>query len=264
MAKLSELLSSFRVAMSRETKVGIDLEFWLGTMFEPVIYVLIFGPLMEKLIGGINIGGVEISYLAFMFPGVLTLVGINQGFRGATTFIQDRFYGGLETLFTLPISRSILFIAKILGACLRAFVAMATLSLLVVIVSEDVSLTPLNFIKSFLVNSTLVVILSSLMIWLLSKGRNPNLPMAISGIIMLPMMFLSTVFYPKEVFEGNKLLSLVVSVNPMTHTSNITRSLIYRIPLSSSVVVTSLAYLTSLTFIALLLGLRGFTRALEK
>jgi len=115
-----------------------------------------------------------------------------------------------------------------------------------------------------LVNSTLVVMLSSLMIWPLSKGQNPNLSVAVSGIIMLPMMFLSTVFYPKEVFEGNKLLSLVVSINPMTHTSDLTRNFIYEVPISSSTVVASLIYLMSLTLIALILGLSGFTRALEK
>ncbi|AAL80160.1 daunorubicin resistance membrane protein [Pyrococcus furiosus DSM 3638] len=263
MGRGKEFLSSFYVAMSRETKVGIDLEFWLGTMFEPLIYVLLFGPLMEKLVGGVNVGGEEISYLAFMFPGVLTLVGINQGFRGATTFIRDRFYGGLETLFTLPVSRSVLFMAKILGACIRAFVAMATLSVLVIIV-EDVSLTPLSFIQSFLVNSTLVVMLSSLMIWLLSKGENPNLPVAISGIIMLPMMFLSTIFYPKEVFEGSRVMSLVVSLNPMTHASTLTRSFLYGISLPLSEVGISLAYLAALRFLGFVLGLRGFTRALER
>ena len=60
------------------------------------------------------------------------------------------------------------------------------------------------------------------------------------------------------------MLSLVVSINPMTHTSNLTRSFIYGIPPSSSTVVASLTYLMGLTLIALMLGLRGFTRALEK
>lgn len=261
---LRELLSSFRVAISREIKIGVDLEFLLGTLFEPMIYILIFGPLMGKLIGGVDVNGERISYLAFMFPGVLTLVSINQGFRGAATFIQDRFYGGLETLFTLPINRSVLFIAKILASCFRALVAMAVLSLLAVIIAKDVSMTLGGFVGSFLVNSTLVVMLSSFMIYLLSKGQNPNLPLAISSILMLPMTFLSTVFYPENVFASSKALSTLVSINPMTHASKLVRSFVYGISLQSSALVLSLTYLLALAFVGLLLGGAGFNNVLEK
>ncbi len=259
-----ELFSSFWVAISREIKVGVDLEFLLGTLFEPVVYILLFGPLMGKLIGGIDVDGGRISYLAFMFPGVLTLVSINQGFRGATTFIQDRFYGGLETLFTLPVPRSALFIAKIFGACLRALVAMIVLSVLAIVITKDISMTLTGFVGSFLVNFTLVIMLSSFMIYLLSKSQNPNLPLAISGILILPMMFLSTVFYPESVFAGSRTLSILVSINPMTHASKLVRSFIYGLPLQFSELAVSLAYLLALAFTGLLLGMKGFKKALEK
>jgi ABC-2 type transport system permease protein len=259
-----ELFSSFGVAVSRETKIGVDLEFLLGTMFEPVIYILLFGPLMGKLTGGVDVNGERISYLAYMFPGVLTLVSINQGFRGAATFIQDRFYGGLETLFTLPVSRSVLFVAKIFAACLRALVAMAVLSVLATVISKDVSMTLTGFVGSFLVNSTLVVMLSSFMIYLLSKSQNPNLPLAISGILILPMMFLSTVFYPESVFAGSKILKILVSINPMTHASKLVRSFIYVMPLQPSVLAVSLTYLLVLASLGMLLGEIGFRRTLER
>lgn len=259
-----DLINSFKVAISRETKIGIDLEFLLGTLFEPMIYVLLFGPLMGKLVGDLEVNGTRISYLAFMFPGVLTLVSINQGFRGATTFIQDRFYGGLETLFTLPVSRTILFMAKILSACIRAIIAMIVLSLLTLIIAEDASITLTGFIGSLFVNSTLVVMLSSFMIYLLSKSQNPNLPLAISGIVILPMMFLSTVFYPETVFDSNKVLSVLVSINPMTHASNLVRSFIYGTHLQHSTLIVSLAYLLALAFVGMLIGLKGFKVALER
>lgn len=254
---------SFWVAVSREIKVGLDLEFLLGTLFEPLIYILIFGPLMEELIGGVYVGGREISYLAFIFPGILTMVSINQGFRGAATFIQDRFYGGLETLFTLPVSRSVLFIAKIIGSCVRALIAMIVLSISAIILTRDVSLTLTGFLGGALVNFTLVVMLSSVMIYLLSRSRNPNLPLAISGILVLPMVFLSTVFYPESVFAGSRVLRVLVSVNPMTHASNLVRSFVYNMPVEPATLAVSLVYLLCLAFAGLLLGIRGFSRTLE-
>jgi len=258
------MLSSLRVAISREVKIGMDLEFFLGTLFEPLIYVMLFGPLMEKLIGNVNFGGKEISYLAFMFPGVLTIIGINQGFRGAATFIQDKFRGGLETLFTLPVHRSALFLAKILGSCLRALIAMSIITLLATLMAKGLSLTLLGTLKSFLVNMSLVVTLASFMIYLLSKSQNPNLPLAISGILLLPMMFLSTVFYPESVFSGSRLLSLIVAVNPMTHAARLVRPFVYSTPLSVSTLLISTAYLSALAFVSLLLGAKEFARALER
>ncbi|WP_237268621.1 ABC transporter permease [Thermococcus celer] len=261
---LKSAVSSLGVAISREIKIGMDLEFFFGTLFEPLIYVMLFGPLMGKLIGNVNFGGNEISYLAFMFPGVLTIIGINQGFRGAATFIQDKFRGGLETLFTLPVHRSTLFLAKILGSCLRALIAMSVISLLAALMAEGLSLTLLGILKSFLINMTLVIALASCMVYLLSKSQNPNLPLAISGILLLPMMFLSTVFYPESVFSGSRVLSLIVAVNPMTHAARLIRSFIYSTPLPASTLLISTAYLSVLAFVSLLLGIRGFSRALER
>lgn len=264
MMNFKSMLSSIRVAISREVKIGMDLEFFLGTLFEPLIYVMLFGPLMEKLIGNVNFGGKEISYLAFMFPGGLTIIGINQGFRGAATFIQDKFRGGLETLFTLPVHRSALFLAKILGSCLRALIAMSIITLLATLMAKGLSLTLLGTLKSFLVNMSLVVALASFMIYLLSKSQNPNLPLAISSILLLPMMFLSTVFYPESVFSGSRLLSLIVAVNPMTHAARLVRSFVYSTPLSASTLLISTAYLSALAFVSLLLGAKEFARALER
>lgn len=59
MMDLKSAVSSLGVAISREIKIGMDLEFFFGTLFEPpLIYVMLFGPLMGgKLIGNVNLGG---------------------------------------------------------------------------------------------------------------------------------------------------------------------------------------------------------------
>ena len=256
--------SSVKTAFSREIKMISGVEFFFNTILLPLLYIGLFGLLMGRLIPKVTFRGEELSYLTFMFPGILVSICFNEGIRGGNSLFREKLNGGLETLFSLPVPRSSLFLAKVLTACFKALASMVVVSILGFFLVKGMSITVLGIIGALLAALCIAIAFTSIMIALISLTRHPDTPLAIGGLMLMPLTMLSTIFYPEEVFQGLPLLDVIVKINPVSHAALLMRSFIFSYPLQFPTSLVSGLYLVGLVATGLIIGNWAFGRTLEE
>lgn len=255
---------SLRHALSREIKMSLGAEFILNTAVMPLLYVGLFGPLMEKLVPSVTFMGQELGYLAFMLPGIIAMTCFMVGMRGGTSFLIEKRGGGLETMFSLPIPRFSLFLAKVFATCIQGVLAITMVLSLGVFLAEGISISLFGLIGLYLIAVCIIIAITSIMIFLMSITKNPTTPLALGALLLMPLMMLSTVFYPENVFEDISVIGTLVQINPISHASDIIRSLVLTSNISRGDMLSSAIYLSSAMIIGSVIGYFGFNKTLDR
>ena len=237
-----------------------EMRIWTRTLWmivssfsTPILYLVLFGLAMGGLVPPISYQGKYISYFLFLLPGVIAMSLNTTGTSVSWTVFIDRQMGSLEQIFSSRVSRFAYGIAKILSAETQSFIQILlilTVGLLVVKEHSAIANLPLFMLSAFLGS----LFFSSFYITLSSRIRSNDLLNAVMGLLLLPMMFCSTMFYPLNAMPT--WLRIVATVNPMTYIANCLRiSLIGSMEqLSGDIVV--LCVIAVLLFIASMVSLR--------
>ena len=187
----------------------------------PILYILLFGLAMTGLIQQIEYQGKEIEYLLFLLPGMIAMGIHGCGMNTCWTLFMDRQMGTLEQILSSPVSRSAYGFGKVLSVVTQSFIQV--LLILVVglpLVGMGISVAnlPLLLFSAFLGG----VCFCSFYMILASTIKSNDLLSTISTLIMMPMMFCSSMFYPLDMIPSS--LQYVAYANPMTYIANSLRA----------------------------------------
>ncbi|HJH27931.1 MAG TPA: hypothetical protein C5S37_14490 [Methanophagales archaeon] len=237
-----------------------EMRIWTRTLWmvvssfsTPILYLVLFGLAMGGLIPPINYQGKNISYFLFLLPGVIAMSLNTTGSSVSWTVFMDRQMGSLEQIFSSRVSRSAYGIAKILSAETQSFIQVfliLTIGLLIVEEQNSIANLPLFILSTFLGS----LFFSSFYITLSARVRSNDLLNAVMGLILLPMMFCSTMFYPLNAMPT--WLRIVAKVNPMTYIANCLRISLIGSMEQISVDIFVLCVIALLLFIASMISLR--------
>lgn len=163
------------------------------TLVAPVIsatlYIFIFGVVVGQNISSIS----EVSYITFVFPGILMLSVINAAFGSSSSSLYfARFSRSIEELLVAPLSYFEIIFGYMLGSMARSLI-IAFLILLVGILFGAVTLTyPLLFVIYILAVSAIFSLLGMLVaLWAQSFEQLTVL----NTFIITPLTYLGGIFY---------------------------------------------------------------------
>jgi len=182
-------------------------------LLEPTVYLLIFGRIMVSLIPSVHYQGQDIDYLTFVLPGVLAMAAWNRGIHAGTPIYVDRMTGELESLFGLPIPRWLILVANMIVPSIQsALYAVAMLVAAHLIGAEITATVPdLVFILvQMIVFSWFVGMTFCALSAILVSQEAFNL---LSNILILPLVFTSSAFYPLD--AAPRWVQVIGSVNPI-------------------------------------------------
>jgi len=190
-----------------------------GALGQPVIFWFLLG-------GGL--GGAfqlpasmgNVSYLQYLFPGILILIVLFTAIFSTISIIEDRQSGFLQSVLVAPMPRSGIVLGKVLGGTTLALIQ--SLILLVALPFMGMTLTVGMVLE-------LVVVLFVLSFTLTSLGYVIAWPMestqgfhSIMNVFLIPMWLLSGAFFPAEGLP--KWLSWIMVINPLTYGMDLVRS----------------------------------------
>lgn len=216
------LLRPFWALLTRE--ISRFLKVTAQTVITPMInsglYLLIFGVSLGASIKIAN----GIDYLAFLIPGLVMMACLNNSFQNSSSsIIGAKFGGDLEDLKVAPLSAQQMIWAYSIGGLLRGLVV-GFLTFMIGQIFYYFSKGSFLTIHSYLV-LVFFLTLGSLMfaqigISVAFWAKSFDQLSAISGFILLPLIYLGGVFYSTEnlhpfwrtISEINPLLYLVNGV----------------------------------------------------
>ncbi|MDI9644147.1 MAG: ABC transporter permease [Candidatus Verstraetearchaeota archaeon] len=185
------------------------------SLVQPLLYLVAFG---YGLGGGVRIG--EVSYLAFVIPGIVALTSFSTSFNGAASKLQiDRFfYKSFDELLISPVSLYSIVAGKTLIGTLRGSISSIAILLVGMFLMPTLEVSPLFLLALFV--SCFVFSLFGVFIALVIDSHHGM--STFNNLVILPMTFLCGTFFSlNELPEPAKVALYIL---PLTHASQSLRA----------------------------------------
>jgi len=222
-------------------------------MFQPILYLLLFGPLLEGATGAAGATG---SAFNWFVPGLLIMTGFFAAAFAGFGLVAEIRSGVVERMRVTPMSR----FAMLAGRSLRDVTILMAQALVIVVVSIPfgLELVPggiaLTFIIVALVGLTFGLL--SYTLALVFKSEDALAPV-VQGLA-LPLLLLSGIFLPMT-FAPDWLQTLS-SLNPLTHAVDAARAL-FNGQWAEPEILIGGTVMTVLSVLALWVASRAFARS---
>lgn len=184
----------------------------ISTLIRPLIWLFLVGGGMSRLISP-GSGIMTISYLQFIFPGILGMTILFSSIFSSISIIWDKEFGFMKEILVAPVSRSSIVIGKALSGTVVSLIQAAIILILFPILGLKLGI--LQIIETLLVCLILSFCISSLGIVIATFYESFESFSVIMNFIVMPMFFLSGAMYPVKVLPF--ILRIATKINPLTY-----------------------------------------------
>jgi ABC-2 type transport system permease protein len=206
------------------------LRFWrdrmrvVGSLAQPLLFLIVFGTgLGSALSGGAGGGGFgagatggaasDLSYIQFIFPGIIGMSILFSSIFGAMSIVWDREFGFLKEVLVAPIDRSAVAIGKALGGATQAMIQ--GLILLVLAPVVGVKLTVVSVLLVVGLSFLLAFSLSAVGVLIASRMKSMQGFQVVMNFLMMPIFFLSGSLFPLNGLPD--WMTLLTRLDPATY-----------------------------------------------
>lgn len=193
----------------------------IGTVIQPVLWLLLFGNLMDRMAAGAQIPGGD--YLRFMTAGAVVMTMFNSALNGGVELLFDRESGLLVRTFAAPVHRLSIVssrFAYVVGlACVQCLITLLAAMLMGVRYATGLA----GIMGCLLVGALFGAGITTLSVVLAFTVRNHGHFFTITGFVGLPILFISSALVPLNFMPG--WLQTLATFNPMTHATEAVRTL---------------------------------------
>jgi len=229
----------------------------LGTLARPVLWLFVVGNGMSSLIRP-QLGGV--SYLQFIFPGMLGMTILFSSIFSSISIVWDREFGFMKEMLVAPISRLSIVIGKTISGTLIS--AAQAIIIMVLIPFLGIRITLLQCVEVVLVALLVSFCITSLGILIAARLTSFDGFNIIMNFLVMPMLFLSGAMYPVTAMPT--ALRHLTLINPLTYGIDAFKHVLLRNgtpPLGPEFpLVLDLVIVTALSVIMLTLAALSFRR----
>jgi ABC-2 type transport system permease protein len=248
------------IVFRRQWRLSMRNPAWvIIALMQPVLYLVLFGPLLTKLpagvlTGGAGAGGVASAY-KFFVPGLLIQLGLFGSTFVGFAIISDWRAGVIERFRVTPVSR----LAIMAGRVLRDVLALVVQAVVLVLVGLAFGLRAP--VSAVLVSVGFIILVAvglasvSYATALLIKSEDAFAPLLNS--VILPLTLLSGIMLPMTLGPG--WLQGVARISPFRYIIDAMRSA-FAGHFANTIMLEGVAVAVALAVVCLWLGSRAFLR----
>ena len=198
------------VIVAREFKKFIrEKSRLISTIARPLVWLFLVGGGMSRLIPA----GKSVSYIQFIFPGILGMTILFSSIFSSISIIWDKEFGFMKEILVAPISRFSVVVGKATSGMI-----LSTIQVVIILAFFPFLGLKIGFVEIvgiILVSAVLSFAISSLGIVLASFYDSYESFSVIMNFIVMPMFFLSGAMYPVKLMPP--LLKAFTRINPLTY-----------------------------------------------
>lgn len=192
----------------------------MQTILPSVITVNLYFYIIGYVLGAYIVRVNNIFYSHYIVPGLAMMCVVNNAYNNASySFFNARYQRSIEEMLVSPISAITIIVGYVMGSCVRALIV-CFIALLFLCSFSKIS------IHSFSI--TLSAVLLCAMLFSLLGITNALLAKNFDGItfipnfILTPLIYLSGMFYPVNLFPGQS--KYLLGLNPLVYIVNLFRT----------------------------------------
>ena len=189
-----------------------------GSLARTVVWLFILG---AGLRGSVRVPG-HISYLAFVFPGMMAMAIIFSSLQSAISIIFDREFGFLKEILVAPIPRT----SIVFGKALAGATISSVLGTIIFIFAPfaGVALRPLTILACIGVMLLTGLGLTALGIVMAARMTSFEGFGTINNFVVLPLYFLSAAQFPLN--HAPAWIKVLAALNPLAYAVDLLRGLL--------------------------------------
>src|SRR5437868_6359341 len=170
----------------------------VASLAQPLLFLVVFGSGLSSALGRGGLFGSRsgLTYVQFMYPGIIGMSILFTAIFGAMSIVWDREFGFLKEVLVAPIDRWAVAIGKALGGTTQAMIQ--GLILLVLAPFVGVKLSVLTVLAIVPLAAVLAFGLSSFGVMLASMMKSLQGFQVVMNFLMMPMFFLSGALFPLQ------------------------------------------------------------------
>jgi ABC-2 type transport system permease protein len=228
----------------------------VASIVSPVLWLFVFG---AGLGGRVTVPGA--SYQAFIFPGILGQAVLFSSIFFGVYIVWDRKIDFLKEVLVAPVSRTAIFVGKILGGAMDSLIQVSILLLLGLVLGTTGIIPGLHLGAFALLQSLLILALTtvafvSLGLIIGSLMESPEGFQLISSFVVFPIFFLSGALFPISGLPA--WLAPFTFLDPLTYAIDALRHVILGV--SQFHVALDLGILAGFTVLVISAGTFAFER----
>jgi ABC-2 type transport system permease protein len=172
----------------------------VASLAQPLLFLLVFGSGLSSALGGGFGRGSGLSYIQFMYPGIIGMAILFTAIFGAMSIVWDREFGFLKEVLVAPIDRWSVAVGKSLGGTTQAMIQGMILLVLAPLVGVKLSL--LTIVELIPLAAVLAFGLASFGVMIASMMKSLQGFQVVMNFLMMPMFFLSGALFPLANLPG--------------------------------------------------------------
>ncbi len=121
----------------------------VGTLIQPVLWVVLFGVGMKSLMGAVGPGDGD-GYMTFVLPGIVALTAVGGAIGGGSTWLNERLMGIVKEYLVAPIPRLSILMGNALSITTKVLIQSIIIMIVGVLMGARLSASPLDWLGGFL------------------------------------------------------------------------------------------------------------------
>lgn len=194
----------------------------ISTLARPLIWLFLVGGGMSRLVSpGIGMG---ISYIQFIFPGILGMTILFSAIFSSISIIWDKEFGLMKEILVAPVSRFSIVLGKAVSGTIVSVIQAAII--LAIFPFLGIRLGVLEIIETIAICTLLSFCIASIGIVIATFYESFESFSVIMNFIVMPMFFLSGAMYPVKMLP--EILKVFTRLNPFTYGIDALKHAIFR------------------------------------
>lgn len=181
----------------------------VSTLARPLLWLFLVGGGISRLVSP-DIG---ISYIQFIFPGIIGMTILFSSIFSSISIIWDKEFGFMKEMLVAPISRFSIVIGKALSGTVVSTIQAILILLFFPFIGLKLNI--LQILSIICISIILSFCIASLGILIATFYENIESFSVIMNFIVMPMFFLSGAMYPVKLLSP--IFSHFTMINPLTY-----------------------------------------------
>jgi len=167
----------------------------VGTLIQPILWVVLFGVGMRSLMGAAGPGTGD-GYMTFVLPGIVALTVVGGAVGGGSNWLTERITGIVKEYLVAPIPRLSILLGNALSITTKVLIQSIIIMIVGVLMGARLSPNPLSWLGGFLLIAGYAVGFSGIALAVASKTDSSEGYHMMIFMLQLPLLFWSNSLYP--------------------------------------------------------------------